>query len=58
MHTISAQQDRQEEEWSVPPNIERREDDTERHKLSRAPPTSLPIENRSFTNWSSLDSPR
>ena len=58
MHTISAQQARQEEKWTVPHHIERREDDTERCDLSRASPTSLPIENRSFTDWSSLDSPR
>ena len=58
MHTVNAQEDRQEEVWSVPPNTERREDDTERHKSSRVPPTSLPVETRSFTDWSSLDSPR
>ena len=58
MHTVNVQQDRQEEVWSVPPNTERREDDTERRELLRVPPTSLPIETRSFTDWSSLDSPR
>ena len=42
----------------VPPNTERREEDMERCESSRVPPTSLPIETRSFTDWSSLDSPR
>ena len=42
----------------MPPNTERREDDMERHESSRIPPTSLPIETRSFTDWSSLDSLR
>ena len=55
---VRTQQDRQEEEWSIPTNIERREDDTERHELSRAPPTPPPSEDRLFTDWSSLDSPR
>ena len=58
VHTVNAQQDRQEEVWSTPPNTERREDDMERCELSRVPPTSLPIETRSFTDWSSLDLPR
>ena len=34
------QQDRQEDEWSVPASIERREDNTFRRELQRAPPTS------------------
>ena len=42
----------------MPSNTERREDDTERHELSRVPPTSIPVETRSFTDWSSLESPR
>ena len=58
VHTVNAQQDRQEEVWPVPPNTERREEDTERCESSRVPPTSLPVETRSFTDWSSLDSPR
>ena len=57
MCTVNAQQDRQEV-WSVPPNTERREDDMERRELSRVPSTSLPVETRSFTDWSSQDSPR
>ena len=55
-HTMRDQQDRQEEEWSVPTSIERREDDIVRQESQRAPPTSL-SEDRLFTNWSSLDSP-
>ena len=30
----------------------------ERHESSRAPPTPPPLEDRLFTDWSSLDSPR
>ena len=40
VHTARIQQDRQEEEWSVPSNVERRENDMERHESPRAPPTS------------------
>ena len=58
VHAVRTQQDRQEEEWSVPTNIERREDDVERCESSRAPPTPPPSEDRLFTNWSSQDSPR
>ena len=35
-------QDRQEEEWSIPTNVGRRENDTERHKSPRAPPPPAP----------------
>ena len=56
--TVRTQQNRQEEEWSVLTNIERREDDTERHESPRAPPAPPPSEDRLFTDWSSLDSPR
>ena len=54
------QQDRQEEEWSTPTNVERREVDTERHESPRVPPppAPLPTEDRLFTDWSSIDSPR
>ena len=40
-------------------NVERRED-TERHETSQAPPPDVPppMEERLFTNWSSIDSPR
>ena len=50
---------RQEDEWSSPPNIERR-DDTERHQTTQASPPAVPppTEERLFTNWSSEDSPR
>ena len=58
MHTVRNQQDRQEEEWSVPTGIERREDNTVKQELQRAPPTSPSSEDRLFTDWSSLDSPR
>ena len=48
---------RQEEDWSMPTNIERREHITERHEMSQAPSpnTSPPTDNRLFTNWISVD---
>ena len=57
--TDRPQPDRQEEYWSSPTNIERRED-TERHQTSQAPPPDVlpPTEERLFTNWSSVDSTR
>ena len=60
MQTERTQQDRQEEEWSIPTNVERRENDTEKHESSRAPPPPAPppTEDRLFTDWSSIDSPR
>ena len=57
-NTIRDQQDRQEEDWSVLTDIERREDVTERQKSHRAPPTPPPSEDCLFTDWSSLDSPQ
>ena len=50
---------RQEDEWSSPTNIERREG-TERHQTSQAPPPDVPppTGERLFTDWSSADSPR
>ena len=44
----------------MPTNIERRENDTERHETSPAPPPNVPppTEDRLFTDWSSIDSPR
>ena len=53
-------QDRQEEEWSIPTNIGRRENDAERHESPTAPPPPAPppTEDRLFTDWSSIDSPR
>ena len=60
VQTERTQQDRQDEEWSIPTNVERRENDTERCESSRVPPppTPPPTEDRLFTNWSSIDSPR
>ena len=50
------QPDRQEEEWSIPTNVGRRENDTERHEPSRAPPpVPPPTDDRLFTDWSSVD---
>ena len=42
VHTARIQQDRQEKDWSVPSNVERRENATERHESLRAPPTCPP----------------
>ena len=63
MHQVQTgrtQQDRQEEDWSIPTNVERRENDTERHESPRVPlpPAPPPTEDRLFTDWSSIDSPR
>ena len=57
--TDRPQPDRQEEDWSIPANVERRED-TERHETSQVPPPDVPppTEERLFTDWSSIDSPR
>ena len=58
--TGRTQPDRQEEDWSIPTNVESRENDTERHETPRVPPPPAPppTEDRLFTNWSSVDSPR
>ena len=58
--TDRSQPDRQEEDWSIPTNVERRENDTERHETTQAPAPNVlpPMEDRLFTNWSSIDSPR
>ena len=58
MHNVRNQQDRQEEEWSVPTSTERREDNTVGQESQRAPPASPCSEDRLFTDWSSLDSPQ
>ena len=60
VQTRRTQQDRQEEEWSIPINVGRRENDTERHESPRASPLPAPppTEDRLFTDWSSIDSPR
>ena len=57
IHNIRNQQNRQEDEWSVPASVERREGNTLGRELQRAPPTSPQSEDRLFTDWSSLDSP-
>ena len=58
--TYRSQPDRQEEDWSMPANIERRENEVERHETSQAPHLNAPppMEDRLFTDWSSIDSPR
>ena len=56
MHNVNNQQNRQEDEWSVPASIERREDDSLRRESQRAPLTSPCSEDRLFTDWGSLDS--
>ena len=44
----------------MPTNVERRENDIERHETSQAPPPNVPppTEDRLFTDWSSINSPR
>ena len=58
--TSRTQPDRQEEDWSMPTNVERRENDLERCEKSQAPLPNVPppTENRLFTDWSSIDSSR
>ena len=58
--TGRTQPDRQEEDWSIPTNVEKRENNTERHETPWAPPSNAPppTEDRLFTDWSSIDSPR
>ena len=60
VQTGRPQQDRQEEDWPIPTNVERRENDTERCESPRAPPPPAPpfTEDRLFMDWSSIDSPR
>ena len=59
VQTGRTQQDRREEDWPLPANVERRENDTERYVSPRAPPPApSPTDNRLFTDWSSIDSPR
>ena len=50
---------RQDDGWSSPTNVERREN-TERNQTSQAPPSEVPppTEERLFTDWSSENSPR
>ena len=58
--THRSQPDRQEEDWSMPTNVERRENEVERCETLHAPPPNVPppTEDRLFTDWSSIDSPR
>ena len=56
VNTDRDQQDRWQEEWSIPASIERRGDSPVRQESHRAPPTPPPSEDRLFTHWSSLDS--
>ena len=58
--TDRSQTGRQGEDWSMPTNEDRRENEIERHETSQAPPSNVPppMEDRLFTDWSSIDSPR
>ena len=58
--TDRPQPDRQGEDWSLPTNIERRENGTERLETPQTLPSNVspPTEDRLFTDWSSNDSPR
>ena len=58
VHTVRTQQDSQEDEWSIPSNVGRRENDRERCESPRAPLTPPPSDDRLFTDWSSINSPR
>ena len=58
MHTVRTRQDKQEEEWSIPSNVGRRDNNTERCELPRAPLAPPSSDDRLFTDWSSIDSPR
>ena len=40
--TDRSQPDRQGEDWSIPTNVERRENNIERHEASQAPPNVPP----------------
>ena len=54
----SEQRDRQEEEWSIPASVERRDDSpVKRGSPHRTPPTPAPSEDKLFTDCSSLESP-
>ena len=57
--TDRPQPTRQEDEWSIPPNNERR-DDAERHQITQTSPPAAPppTEERLFTDWSSEGFPR
>ena len=57
--TDRPQLSRQEDEWSLPPNVERR-DDIERQQTTQMSPPAVPppAVERLFTDWSSEGSPR
>ena len=57
--TDRSQPARQDDGWSSPTNIDRKED-TEKQQTSQVPPSEVPppAEERLFTNWSSENSPR
>ena len=40
--TVRSQPENQEEDWSVPTNIERRENETERWEITQPPPPNVP----------------
>ena len=44
--TDRSQPDRQEEDWSMSTNVERRENETKRHEISQAPPPNVPPSHR------------
>ena len=44
--TGRSQPDRQEEDWSMPTNVERRENITERHETPPTPPPNAPLSHR------------
>ena len=61
LQTGRTQPNRQEEDWSTPTTVERRETDIERHESPRAPPPPSappPTDERLLTDWSSIDSSR
>ena len=50
---------RQEDEWSLPPTVERRDDAERQQTIQPSPPAAPPpTEERLFTDWSSEGSPR
>ena len=57
--TSGPQPVRQDDEWSVPPTVERRDDAGRQQVTQVSPPAAPPpTEERLFTNWSSEESPR
>ena len=61
LQTGRTQPIRQEEVWSIPATVGRRETNIERCESPRTPPpppAPPPTDERLFTDWSSMDSPR